>query len=83
MATQRDMLPSDVPRTFGGDIFLKKWANPDLFSVYFGFSTRHNLNFKLIRALTVCLGFEPGVAGWKEQTNPLSYGGIECDIWFL
>ena len=24
----------------------------------------------------VCLGFKPGVAGWKAQTNPLSYGGI-------
>ena len=23
----------------------------------------------------VCLGFEPRVAGWKAQTNPLSYGG--------
>ena len=23
----------------------------------------------------VCLGFEPGAAGWKVQTNPLSYGG--------
>ena len=23
----------------------------------------------------VCLGFEPGAAGWKAQTNPLSYGG--------
>ena len=23
----------------------------------------------------VCLGFGPGVAGWKERTNPLSYGG--------
>ena len=23
----------------------------------------------------VCLGFEPGVAGWKAETNPLSYGG--------
>ena len=22
-----------------------------------------------------CLGFEPGAAGWKAQTNPLSYGG--------
>ena len=22
-----------------------------------------------------CLGVEPGVAGWKAQTNPLSYGG--------
>ena len=23
----------------------------------------------------VCLGLEPGAAGWKLQTNPLSYGG--------
>ena len=23
----------------------------------------------------VCLGVEPGAAGWKAQTNPLSYGG--------
>ena len=23
----------------------------------------------------VCLGFEPGTAGWKMQTNPLSYDG--------
>ena len=24
----------------------------------------------------VCLGFEPRMAGWQAQTNPLSYGGI-------
>ena len=23
----------------------------------------------------VCLGVHPGAAGWKAQTNPLSYGG--------
>ena len=23
----------------------------------------------------VCLGLEPGAAIWKEQMNPLSYGG--------
>ena len=23
----------------------------------------------------VCLGFEPGAAGWKAQMDPLSYGG--------
>ena len=23
----------------------------------------------------VCLGLEPGAAGWKALTNPLSYGG--------
>ena len=32
-------------------------------------------------AMKVCLGLEPRVAGWKAQTNPLSYGGhIEIDI---
>ena len=24
----------------------------------------------------VCLGLNPWAAGWKAQTNPLSYGGI-------
>ena len=24
----------------------------------------------------VCLGLEPGAAGWNAQTNPLSYGSI-------
>ena len=23
----------------------------------------------------VCLGLKPGAAGWKVQTNPLSYSG--------
>ena len=23
----------------------------------------------------MCLGLEPGAAGWQAQTNPLSYGG--------
>ena len=29
----------------------------------------------------VCLGFDPGVAGWKARMNPLSYGGspISCN----
>ena len=30
----------------------------------------------------VCLGFEPGAAGWKSQTNPLSYGGTPCTLFF-
>ena len=25
----------------------------------------------------VCLGIKPGVAGWKAETNPLSYGGTQ------
>ena len=31
------------------------------------------LQIYLIKAKMVCLGFKPGVAGWKAQTNPLSY----------
>ena len=28
-----------------------------------------------MKAQMMCLGLEPGAAGWKAQTNPLSYGG--------
>ena len=31
----------------------------------------------------VCLGLEPRVAGWKVQTNPLSYGGSPYLIYFI
>ena len=31
----------------------------------------------------VCLGLEPGVAGWKAQTNPLSYGGTPIFYFLL
>ena len=37
-----------------------------------------NIQFELYKskkAWMVCLGLKPGVAGWKAQTNPLSYGG--------
>ena len=28
----------------------------------------------------VCLGFKPGAAGWKAQTDPLSYGGTPSGV---
>ena len=31
--------------------------------------------YKLKKVYMVCFGLEPGAAGWKAQTNPLSYGG--------
>ena len=31
----------------------------------------------------VCLGLKPGVAGWKAQTNPLSYVGVCLGIIIL
>ena len=54
-------------------IFFKNGPIPASFSVYF--HLYHMSHIKLIKAQMVCLGFEPGVAGWKAQTNPLSYGG--------
>ena len=30
----------------------------------------------------VCLGFEPGAAGWKARTNPLSFGGTPRFVYF-
>ena len=30
----------------------------------------------------VSLGFEPGAAGWKVRTNPLSYGGTPVCSFF-
>ena len=30
----------------------------------------------------VCLGLEPGAAGWKAQTNPLSYGSTPTFLIF-
>ena len=31
-----------------------------------------------------CLGVKPGAAGWKVQTNPLSYGGTpNCPLEIL
>ena len=51
-----------------------------LFFVYFRlFHITQFLN-KLMKAQMVCLGLEPGVAGWKTQTNPLSYGGLLAKI---
>ena len=48
-----------------------KCANPSLFLFIFVFSICYNLNskFKLGKACMVCLGFEPGAAGWKAQMN--------------
>ena len=44
-----------------------------LFFVYFRFFFMTQINYKLIKVLLVCLGFESGVAGWKAYTNALSY----------
>ena len=53
---------------------LFKWANPGLFFVYFRLFYITQF-YKLMKEQMVCLGLKPGVAGWKAQTTPLSYGG--------
>ena len=55
---------------------------PASFSVYFRLFNMSQLKFKfkLIKALMVCLGFEPKVAEWKAQTNPLSYSCTPSSI---
>ena len=45
-----------------------------LFSSFFSIPTMTNEVQNLILKM-VCLGFECWTAGWKAQTNPLSYGG--------
>ena len=52
-----------------------KWANPGLFFVYFRLFHMTQFKYKLIKVLMVCLELEPRAAGWKTQTNPLSYCG--------
>ena len=57
---------------------LKIGPIPASFIVYFRIfnMSQFKFKFKLIKAEMVCFGFEPGVSGFKAQTNPLSYGGI-------
>ena len=49
-----------------------KWANPGLF--LFIFDLFLQFQYKLNKVQMVCLGFEPGAAGWQAQTKPRSYG---------
>ena len=53
--------------------FFKYGPIPASFLFIFVFSACHDSNLKAM----VCLGFEPGAAGWKAETNPLSYSGTQ------
>ena len=54
------------------DPLVVKFFNPGLFLIIFVFSKRHNFKYyKLIKALIMCLGLEPGAARWKAQTNSI------------
>ena len=51
-----------------------KWAIPGLFLFIFVFSTWHNSNLNCEKPRWCAWDSNPG-AGWKAQTDPLSYGG--------
>ena len=55
------------------------------FSVYFCLfdMSQFEIKFKLLKVQMVCLEFKPGVAGWKAQINPLSYGGIPQPVFVM
>ena len=55
--------------------FFKKMGQSRPLFVYSRLFYTIQIKYILIKALMVCLGLEPGAAGWKTQTNPLSYGG--------
>ena len=57
------------------EVFLLKMDQSRPLFVYFRLFHMIQFNYKLMKAQMVCLGLEPGTAGWKAQTNPLSYGG--------
>ena len=56
------------------NFFLKNGPIP---ASFFRLFYKTQFNNKLIKALMVFLGLEPGEAGWKVQTNPLSYDGSQ------
>ena len=77
---QKGFTPSWLASNYStsGQCFLK-WANPGLFLFIFVlFSLQYQ--YKLKKAQMVCLGFEPGAAGWKAQMKPWSYGGHPTDV---
>ena len=51
-----------------------KWANPGLFLGFLSFLHDTHIKYILKKVLMVYLGLEPGAAGWKAKTYPLSYG---------
>ena len=62
--------------------FFKKWAKPGLFLLYFHSFQMTNIAQILYmkKVQMVCLGLEPGAAGWQAQTNPLGYGGTPDEM---
>ena len=50
------------------------------FSVYFRLFNMLQFKFKLKKSVDGVLGIRTRAAGWKAQTNPLSYGGTPSTI---
>ena len=69
------MLSFEIKQEQTVEYYIFQWANGGLFLDYYRLFYITRCKYKLMKAQLVCLGFEPGAAGWKAQTNPLSYGG--------
>ena len=54
--------------------FLRYCSSRPLFCL---FSSFPQFKCKLMKAQMVCMGLVPRAAGWKAQTNPLSYGDTQ------
>ena len=66
--------------------FLKMGQSRPLFVYFHSFLV--TISIQIEKAQMVCLGFEPGAAGWQAQTKPQSYGGhivgcclLVCLVW--
>ena len=79
LSTDRPLLSNNLQISF------LKWVNHGLFFLYV--RSFHMANIAqilyMIKEQMVCLGLEPGLAGWQAQTNHLSYGGTPFLDFFL
>ena len=62
------------------DFFYKN--GPISASLYLRLSAWHNSNLNWQKCRKTCSGLESGAAGWKVQTNPLSYVGTPLNDFF-
>ena len=59
-----------------GNIVLVRYSNYTVLHVFFVYYRPFLIKISIIqieKVWMVCLGFEPGAAGWKAQTKPQSH----------
>ena len=58
-------------------VVIKNGPIPSYFCLFSSF-LYEQIKYKLKKVLMVRLGINPGAAGWKARTSPLSYGSTAC-----